>query len=628
MAESPHSVNANPFRRSNYAPTPKEEAMITALLAKEEQSLARLNETMQECKQSQERSRRVVEMLQKRISAANSRMCIASQLRDRIWNGLESAREVEVPKCQSSTSSLGEEDEESTYHQQELTSIRNIYETMIHGTLKQLEDIDILLKRQAETAELAQKELESALFIESIGQTTLESTVVQQEILLTSMHSKKSLFRPIWRVPLEIWTQIFRATAFQSPSLTTEFDWHTSSKPWRQPFTLSGVCYQWRVLCRTDPIMWKNVVIILQNEERSSLSDFQTHCSLSRGMLESLTLVTRDINPLEPYTLLKEQFSTIKELKILNCDATGNEDYSIPTIDWWPTLPPVFELHICEFGINEHSSGTLPPRFATSIRTVICKGVLLEFLHPMPCLEELVIDIDPGEGRYPEIPGMIPALRASHGSLRKLHITANIEMRGDANHEPVTLENLEEVTLNFWDLVDCFSAAFLYPSLRRVSIIDSNMSEVERNEWERFFMRGDPSNTIKYFSLSSINCDEAQNMIPFVSMMRRLDTLSLKGESVEPMIQARTSAITAGTITDYDNNNERSLPCFSTIQTLDIHSYTGTGEVVLQYIEAVQQANALGHVTGQSELKTVTFDDCPNVTETMKASIQTHLEVC
>ena len=101
--------------------------------------------------------------------------------------------------------------------------------------------------------------------------------------------------------------------------------------------------------------------------------------------------------------------------------------------------------------------------------------------------------------------------------------------------------------------------------------------------------------------------------------------LSLQGESVEPIIQARTSVITAGT-DDYDDNDEHSLPCVSTIQTLDIRSYTGTGDVVLQHIQAVRQANA-EYAIGQHKLQEVTFYDCPNVTEATKASIRAHLDL-
>lgn len=280
---------------------------------------------------------------------------------------------------------------------------------------------------------------------------------------------------------------------------------------------------------------------------------------------------------------------------------------------------------MCEFEEKrQHASGMLPLEFATSIKAVTCIGAVLEFHYPMPCLEELVIDVIIPSDRLPEL---IPILRASKGSLRKLHVIADIEVQGDVDQEPVTLEKLEDISLSLWNLVDNFSPAFIFPSLSRLSIADFDMAGMERDDWEHFFARGDPSTTIKYLSLPYIECGDVQDIIPFISMMQALDTLSIQGESVELIIQARMNVITAGTITDYDENDECSLRCFSTIKTLTIVSYTGTGEVVLQYIQAVQQAKASGYATGQSKLQEVTFDDCPNVTEAMGTFIRAHLDV-
>lgn len=306
MADNPRNVDTNIFLRSNYAPSPEEETRITVLLAKEEQDLARLNELIEECKKNQELSRRDIDVLKMRLSTTQLRMDVASQLLGRVRNGLENTRKAEVTQYLPSTSSSGEGNNESIYHRQGLNHIRQIYETIVHGTLKHMEDIEALIKREARTVALVQKELQGSLFVERTGQMTLESIVEAREMLLKSINSKKNLFRPISRVPPEIWTEIFRETAFEAPDMTTEFDWHTSSKPWRQSFTLSAVCYQWRMICQADTMMWRNVVVVFQDDEHGFVSDPSTHCSLSKGMLESLTLVTRHISFSEPYTLLQE----------------------------------------------------------------------------------------------------------------------------------------------------------------------------------------------------------------------------------------------------------------------------------------------------------------------------------
>ncbi|KIM24538.1 hypothetical protein M408DRAFT_331754 [Serendipita vermifera MAFF 305830] len=66
-----------------------------------------------------------------------------------------------------------------------------------------------------------------------------------------------------------------------------------------------------------------------------------------------------------------------------------------------------------------------------------------------------------------------------------------------------------------------------------------------------------------------------------------------------------------------------SLLCFSTLETLKIKSYEESGEVVLQYVEALQglQLNDANQDSVQDRLKRVVFQDCPCITHDVKSRI-------
>lgn len=232
----------------------------------------------------------------------------------------------------------------------------------------------------------------------------------------------------------------------------------------------------------------------------------------------------------------------------------------------------------------------------------------------MPVLEELSIDMQDGF----RFPGLITTIHRSGTNLRKLHFVG--EFDPDESHVAevrTTLGSLKEVSMSCFNLMECFIPNFLCPSLQKISFPTPEMPE-EEPDWDPFFAQGSLATTIKDVDICSMGCDDVQLILPFLDKLQNLNTLTLQGESVQHVLHAKISIMK-----DAPDDEGYSLLCFRTLETLKVKYYTGTGEVVLQYVEALQgpQRNHANQDSVQSCLKAVIFEGCPHITYDVKSRI-------
>lgn len=234
----------------------------------------------------------------------------------------------------------------------------------------------------------------------------------------------------------------------------------------------------------------------------------------------------------------------------------------------------------------------------------------------MPALEELGIEMEDDKC----FPGLIAAIHQSGKNLRKLHFVGTIDSEeNDSPAESRTrLENLQEISMSSQNLLEGFAPNFVCPSLQKLCISTSQMPD--EIDWDPLFAQGNLAVTIKEVDISSMDCDVIQEgIIPFLGRLQTLKVLTLHRDSVEPIIQTRISAMT-----DIPDDEGTPLICFSTLETLIIKWYDGTGEVVLQYVEALQRLHHddTGQGSVQDCLKSIVFEECPNITQDVKSRIE------
>ncbi|KIM24539.1 hypothetical protein M408DRAFT_317541 [Serendipita vermifera MAFF 305830] len=551
------------FPRANRRPNPAEEAAVKRILAEEEEDLVRLNVSIKEKQKNLDRAQEDVSLLKERMLEVKMRQAVIIQLRDGLQNGLEIIRGMDIlgeeTNFAAQKSKEKGEDENTINCSRKLKNLLQSRETTISGILKQIEDAESLIARQAETLAIAYEELQTSLFVKRISQETLDSTVSQSLQVVASIQSKKNVLRPIWRLPHEIWNQIFHETAYRPLSQAEDIDWNKFLKICRQPLILSAVCYQWRSICRADPRLWKDPVLYIQDDDDyPSNFDFQTYCALTAGIFDTLTIVTHEAPESLSSHSLREHLSHIKALNIT------------------------------------------------------CTNALLTFDSPMPVLEELNIDLQ--DGHY--FPNLISVIRQSGTNLRKLYFAGVLEPDegSPTTTTRTTLAKLREISMSCQNLLEYFVPNFVCPSLQKISFLMSGMPG-EMN-WDSFFAQGDLATTIEDVDIGSMRLDVVQNIIlPFLDKLRNLNTLTLQGESVEPILQAGISIMT-----DVPDDDVYSSLYLSTLETLRIKSYTGTGELVLQYVEALQGLPR-NDANEENYLKRVIFRYCPHVTYDVKSRL-------
>ncbi|KIM24541.1 hypothetical protein M408DRAFT_317549 [Serendipita vermifera MAFF 305830] len=551
------------FPRANRNPTLAEEAAVKQILAEEEEVLARLNVSIEKYKKNLDLAQKNVSLFKERMAQAKARQSLAVQLRDDLRGGLENMQRINTLE-EAGVVTDTEADEDTVHHKQELQAILQSRKVIVQGITKQIEDAESSIMRQTKALAIVRGEFQGSLSVEGISIQTLRSAMRQRKQLLLSIQSKKNVLRPIWRLPHEIWSQIFRETTHRPLSRAKYIA--PSEEAWRQPFTLSAVCYQWRSICRADPRLWQDPVVIVDDENHPTESDFETHLALTAGVLETLTIFARGLSePISSHSILK-QLSSIKALNVLIADIWGST----------------------------------------------CTNTLLTFDSPMPALRELSIDMQEDH----DFPGLFATIHQSGTNLRKLHFVGDMNP-GESSPTPdtrTTLANLQEISMSCQNLLQYFVPNFMCPSLQKISFPTPEMPQ--ETNWDLFFAQGSPATTINEVDIFSMDCDVVQNILPFLDKLRNLNTLTLQEDSVEPVLQAKISVMT-----DAQSGEGYSLLCFRTLETLRVKSYTGTGEVVLQYVEALQglQGNDANQDSIQDCLKAIVFEDCPDITESVKS---------
>lgn len=291
-------------------------------------------------------------------------------------------------------------------------------------------------------------------------------------------------------------------------------------------------------------------------------------------------------------------------------------------------MPPVEELYIADFsGVRDQFQ--IPHQLCRKIRKCATKSFRISFQSATPLLEEMRIIYSANHaGQGPQLPPI-------HSILKGGNAIRILEIRGwlagssfPAEPFQCTLENLQEITMTPQMLLTLFGGAdYTLPSIRSFNIVTP--VEVDPLAWEVSLSTKGISEAIQEISIPSMNVKDVEKIIPCINIFKALGTLRIHGDSVEPFLKSRASVLRS-----YAQDRSYSTnPTLEALNSLYVISYGGTGETILDFIEATKRCR-LGsreETERHDPQKTipqafyVKLIDCPNILTSTRDTIGAQL---
>jgi hypothetical protein len=151
----------------------------------------------------------------------------------------------------------------------------------------------IALKRDVRTLwdKVCQLEMELSGWksCKGLSETSIKHLGVSRSGLETELEAGKQAFRPIWKIPSDVWTKIFEHVIQQAKDAYLK-DKMTSYGMRPPIFNLSQVCQRWRYLMQNDPKSWQLVYVAPYQVWRQNEYDLVTE-SIQRSNVP-ITMLT------------------------------------------------------------------------------------------------------------------------------------------------------------------------------------------------------------------------------------------------------------------------------------------------------------------------------------------------
>jgi hypothetical protein len=422
--------------RYNCAPTAHERAFIQSLVKKEQEALKFVREKQDYASAGNKHVQSTVTNKKKILSQAETRLQLATQLH----RALEQC--VEVVSTVGKDEPLGLLSDTMVLNGENLLRTQRIHQQRDNAVQQfrlRLAEAHVTVREETDAVSAATEELQGALSAESFSSQDLAMWTAQIAQIEAIMAPMMIRLRAIWRVPDDVWVNIFNILTDESFDMWDQPAWtEATSKrgPWHQRFSLLAVCRRWRLLLQSLPALWQHPLLSLR-EKRNKWSEesLEYHLKLSNGSVRQLT-ITSD-SPGNTFSdVIKDKLRQIKFVESLRCDYT--QVGSFWAQNWWLLYPPMQELYISDF--SNGTEAKLPSRLCASIKKVVTRRFMVSFEAATPLLEELRL-WEPSTRNYnrPSIPEIRKVLKANGGTLRILEVTGPFRDVAVTDHDELGL---------------------------------------------------------------------------------------------------------------------------------------------------------------------------------------------
>lgn len=186
----------------------------------------------------------------------------------------------------------------------------------------------------------------------------------------------------------------------------------------------------------------------------------------------------------------------------------------------------------------------------------------------------------------------------------------------------VKLPHLREISTFLIEFGRHFKTGYDLPSLRTLGIVPSPGGTLP--DWEDFLSHHSLSTSIQKLQIISRNRERVLSSVPYVSSLKQLKSLELRGDGVETILQAAIDQSAASN----GRSNASLMHWLSLLEHLTIMWYDGAGDVIVNFIIAmkdfrsgrdletsvgVKQEALLEKTGSRRKLFKIGYIDCPNL---------------
>lgn len=570
------------YRRHNWAPTPREQSILRALVEKDQEALVTATKNRDHCNELLAEIYRVIATQ----TTVTAEVEVSHQMAIQLRTSLERCVDIIAAVGDNSGNNRLQDDSKEQMDILHAEKMKLLILQRDHATERitmEINEVKRITREDLDAALAAKEELEAAHATKSIltdDHDRWHAQIIQNE---SSMKLKLNRLQSIWSVSDNIWIHIFSYLTPYTFDMWSQQSWReaASHRGFRDLLAFIGVCHRWRLIIQSTPQLWQHPCLVIGDRNDKSARLLEYYIEFGKGKFKQVNLTTTG-SYATMSDALKSQLRQVESLDSLRCEFTNVR--SISAQSWWSFFPPIQELYIAD----TTGGAQLPTRLCGSVKKIVTRSFALKLQGDTPCLEELRILNSTGRfGRSINVSEIRKILRNNCRRLRVLEVTGGIaiglngEAVGSGPHDDA-LDKLQEARMSLEAIVTLIGRSYRLKNLHKIHI--TSIGDVTAGQWDEFLESGNHRSNILDLSIASMDVDDALRLIPFISAVKRLRTLELSGESVNPIIQVRLS-----TLVSHPSMPPTSrLSCLSSLQRLVISSYTGTGEVIVQFIEETQ----------------------------------------
>lgn len=421
------------------------------------------------------------------------------------------------------------------------------------------------------------------------------------------------MFRTIWKVPEEVWRQIF-ISLVSSDSMVEAYTDRSGERRWLgrrggcSALTISVVCHAWRTISHSTPELWNSIFI---PNQLSSFDVERVRHYYNLCQKDKLSITISAVSASSETAQLYRHFYGLFDLAI---PARITKIYlrspAVPALNsLLPYLPPPTELHLCRPAapsteIESTPAPLVPSSYCATVKVlhIVAAGAQWADEEGMR-LDKYTIFAPPPSAIY----GPHRFIPSSLSSLRVLGIEGRlVDSQAPRLEDRRVLAQIEEVVMDLEFLATVFVYHYRLPKLKKVSL--PKPSTVATGQWDKCLHllakdRGvDEAEGLDEVEVLDIKAEEEDHraLVACLARTKTLTSLVLHGESVEPFLRSllhrmrptptrtisgrlRPSSVGSG-------SSHGTVEVLPALQSLRVVGYQGDGALLAELVEGRRAA--------------------------------------
>lgn len=603
------------FRRHNQPATSAEYPKIQLIIAKQQESLRILQENENHFQSMLQEAKDGIKTQYDLIHKAKLRFNVAISLYESLKESKEKVLALGLNEKDQAQSEMRPISQKLKIEVEDLNSLLQERDHAAAQLDCLVETAELSLRKASEAVSTASMGLQGLLQLEAISEESLKLCSTQALQTQSSLSTKLDLFRAIWRVPDDIWIQIFQIVTNDDFDIYSEDAWNkavSADGPWSHLTRLLGACYSWRRIFYETPSLWQSPIIFV-DRETGGLGEVSNIYSKHSKAITRLTVTTWGKRFAGSSLFVSSPFlSQIRSVRSIRINLTALTGHTIEEYLEKRMLPSFEELYVADF-YGGKTTFTVPGHICPHIRKSTTGAFWPTFDDITPSLEELHIRVPQGLSVETSLLHKLLGKNGKH--IRLLDLIGGIKVD---TRPPIlaqdALDQVVEISTTFDTLVYHLGQHYSLSSIRRINV--AFPLGVALSAWDQFLSSSNHAANIQEVSIPSADEADILPLIPYIKRLKGLKILEIHGDSVEPFFEAQVHK-TEPPVDEDDSLAYKGMK----LEKLILISYLGMGDIIKEWLDMVKaiqfslnmgnDGDAVGDM-GAPMIDVVLFD-CPNV---------------